>query len=128
MIIDVMKMQGAALYGDEQSALDYRIGRDDPTITYEEFVLYYMCRCSSGYEYLDPDDQYRWWNKDGSVINIWWSKLAASKTHKREITHNWDEIFPKYKEKIGEEDFERFRKLSNKDLGLEGEIVGEETR
>ena len=86
-----------------------------------------MCRCSSGYEYVDPNHDYSGCGK-GSAFNPARWQLLASKAHKREITHNWDEIFPKYKEKIGEEDFERFRKLSNKDLGLEGEIVGEETR
>ncbi len=122
MIIRTLDMQEAAV-SDPRGDFTVRLGQDDPTITYEEYVVYFMCRYSSGYEYVDPDDEYRWWRRKSDLLDAEWHRLSASKTHKIEIAHSWDEIFPKYREEIGEEDFERFRKLSDKDLGPEGEIV-----
>ncbi len=99
MFLEVSVLQSAAIH-DERGDFLYRLGDDDPTITYEEFVVYYMCRYASGFDYIDPDYSFACWKKGERLLDRNWMKMAASKTHKMEIVHKWDEIFPKYKEKL----------------------------
>ncbi len=98
MFLEISVLQSAAIH-DERGDFLYRLG-DDPTITYEEFIVYYMCRYASGFDYIDPDYSFACWKKGERLLDRNWMKMAASKTHKMEIVHKWDEIFPKYKEKL----------------------------
>ncbi len=98
MYLDVGVLQSAALE-DERGAFDFRIGRDDPTITYEEFIVYYMCRYASGSDYINPDIAFQR-HKEFGKLDRDWLEMSASKTHKMEIIHKWDEIFPKYKQEL----------------------------
>ena len=96
MLIDPMEIQGAALHGNKNIPL--RMSYDDPTLTYEEVVLYCMCRYSSGLETIDPDWSFHCWKEGGQDRE--WLELKASKTHPMVIEHPWDEIFPTYKERM----------------------------
>ncbi len=101
MIISTMDLQEAAIQ-DYRGDFTDRLVRDDPSITYEEFVVYYMCRYASGLGRIDPDSVFEYHKKVGKIDGDW-LKTAASKTHKMEIVHKWDEMFPKYKEMLADE-------------------------
>ena len=96
MLIDPMQMQGAAV--DDGPNIPVRMSEDDPTLTYEEVVLYCMCRYSSGFDTIDPDENFAYWKESGSDRE--WLELKASKTHPMVIEHPWDEIFPTYKKRM----------------------------
>ncbi len=96
MLIDPMQIQGAAVADGPNIPL--RMSYDDPTLTYEEVVLYCMCRYSSGLDTIDPDESFTYWKKGGQDRE--WLELKASKTHKMVIEHPWDEIFPTYKQRM----------------------------
>lgn len=100
MKIDPMKIQGAAIR-DPRGCLMDRMNNDDPTLTYEEVILYWMCRASSAADFINPDHDFACWKKGGHLDRIW-LRLSASKTHPMEITHPWDEIFPMYKKELDE--------------------------
>ena len=93
MLIDPMQIQGAAV--DDGPNIPVRMSDDDPTLTYEEVVLYCMCRYSSGFDTIDPDENFAYWKESGSDRE--WLELKASKTNPMVIEHPWDEIFPTYK-------------------------------
>lgn len=96
MLIDPMQIQGAAV--DDGPNIPVRMSDDDPTLTYEEVVLYCMCRYSSGFDTIDPDENFAYWKESGSDRE--WLELKASKTHPMVIEHPWDEIFPTYKKRM----------------------------
>ena len=96
MLIDPMQIQGAAVDGGPN--IPVRMSDDDPTLTYEEVVLYCMCRYSSGFDTIDPDENFAYWKESGSDRE--WLELKASKTHPMVIEHPWDEIFPTYKKRM----------------------------
>ncbi len=96
MLIDPMEIQGAALEGGKNIPL--RMSYDDPTLTYEEVVLYCMCRYHSGPDMIDPDHCFIYWKKGG--LDWEWLALKASQTHEMVIEHPWDEIFPDYKKRM----------------------------
>ena len=93
MLIDPMEMQGAAIQDGKNTPL--RMSLDDPTLTYEEVVLYCMCRYRTGEKFIDPDHNFSCWKEGG--LDREWLELKASKTHPMVIEHPWDEIFPSYK-------------------------------
>ena len=96
MLIDPMQIQGAALEGNKN--IPVRMSLDDPTLTYEEVVLYCMCRYNSALGMIDPDENFVYWKEGG--LDSEWLELKASKTHPMVIEHPWDEIFPTYKERM----------------------------
>ena len=96
MLIDPMQIQGAAV--DDGPNIPVRMSDDDPTLTYEEVVLYCMCRYSSGFDTIDPDENFAYWKESGSDRE--WLELKASKTHPMVIEHHWDEIFSTYKKRM----------------------------
>ena len=96
MLIDPMQMQGAAV--SDGPNIPVRMSDDDPTLTYEEVVLYCMCRYDSGPGLIDPDENFACWKKGG--MDREWLELKASKTHPMVIEHPWDEIFPTYKKRM----------------------------
>ena len=96
MLIDPMIIQDAAVLDAKNIPL--RMSYDDPTLTYEEVVLYCMCRYNSGLGMIDPDENYVYWKEGGQDRE--WLELKASKTHPMVIEHPWDEIFPTYKERM----------------------------
>lgn len=96
MLIDPMQIQDAAVLDAKNIPL--RMSCDDPTLTYEEVVLYCMCRYRSGTGPIDPDYTFSCWKKGG--LDREWLELKASKTHPMVIEHPWDEIFPTYKERM----------------------------
>ncbi len=98
MLIDPMQIQGAAV--SDGPNIPVRMSDDDPTLTYEEVVLYCMCRYSSGFDTIDPDENFAYWKESGSDRE--WLELKASKTHPMVIEHPWDEIFPEYKKLMKE--------------------------
>ena len=93
MLIDVMEIQEAAIKDSKNIPL--RMSYDDPTLTYEEVVLYCMCRYRTGEEFIDPDYNFSCWKNGG--LDREWLELKASKTNPMVIEHPWDEIFPTYK-------------------------------
>ncbi len=100
MLIDPMILQDVALFGSHGS-VPGRMSDDDPTLTYEEVILYLMCRYSSAADFIDPDEEL-YWNKIGGGLDREWSELAASKTHPKVIEHPWDEIFPEYRQALAD--------------------------
>ncbi len=96
MLIDPMIIQDAAILGGKNIPL--MMSYDDPTLTYEEVVLYSMCRYDSGPDPIDPDEDFVCWKKAG--LDREWLELKASKTHPMVIEHPWDEIFPDYKKRM----------------------------
>lgn len=100
MKINPMKMQGAAIR-DPKGSLLKRMNDDDPSLTYEEVILYLMCRYSAASDFIDPDHEFASW-KSGDLLDKEWRELSASKTHPMVITHPWDEIFPMYKKELDE--------------------------
>ena len=98
MLIDPMMIQDAAVDGAPN--IPVRMSEDDPTLTYEEVVLYCMCRYSSGFDTIDPDYDFECWKKGG--MDHEWLELKASKTHPMVIEHPWDETFPDYKKLMKE--------------------------
>ena len=100
MLIDVMELQEAALRG-RYGSIPIRMSCDDPTLTYEQVILYTMCRCSGCLSVIDPDEDFAGWKKTGLLDNKW-LKLKAAKTHPMVIEHPWDEIFPEYKQYMEE--------------------------
>ncbi len=96
MLIDPMQIQDAAVLDAKNIPL--RMSYDDPTLTYEEVVLYSMCRYNSGPYLIDPDEYFVYWKEGG--LDRDWLELQASKTHPMVIEHPWDEIFPTYKERM----------------------------
>ena len=98
MLIDPMMIQDAAVDGAPN--IPVRMSEDDPTLTYEEVVLYCMCRYDSGPHMIDPDENFAGWKKGG--LDREWFALKASKTHPMVIEHPWDEIFPDYKKLMKE--------------------------
>ncbi len=102
MYLDVGVLQSAAIH-DARGDFTRRLVNDDPTMTYEEFIVYYMCRYASGRDYIDPDYVFEYHKKAGKLDGDW-LKTAASKTHKMEIVHGWDEIFPRYKEMLADKE------------------------
>ena len=96
MLIDPMMIQDAAVLDGRNIPL--RMSYDDPTLTYEEVVLYSMCRYDSGPNMIDPDENFACWKKAG--LDREWLELKASETHPMVIEHPWDEIFPTYKERM----------------------------
>ena len=97
MLIDPAELQSVAV--DDSNNILTRMNLDDPTLTYEEVTLYWMCRYSNGIDFIDADEDYRNSKKSGHIDRIW-LKLSASKTHPMEIVHPWDEIFPEYKRRM----------------------------
>ena len=106
MLIDTMELQGAAIH-DKYGSIPIRMSSDDPTLTYEQVILYMMCRCSGCLSVIDPDEDFAGWKKTGLLDNKW-LKLKAARTHPMVIEHPWDEIFPEYK---GRMEKKRLREL-----------------
>ena len=97
MLIDPAELQDVAV--DGSCNIPMRMSLDDPTLTYEEVMLYLMCRYSNGIDFIDPDHDFACW-KEGGHLDREWLELSASKTHPMEIVHPWDEIFPEYKRRM----------------------------
>lgn len=101
MLIDPMILQDVAVEGPR--SIPVRMSLDDPTLTYEEVVLYLMCRYGHAAEAIDPDEDFAAWEQGEKLLDRQWCKLKASKTHPMMIEHPWDEIFPEYKKRLAEE-------------------------
>ena len=97
MLIDPAELQSVAV--QKGNCIPMRMSLDDPTLTYEEVMLYLMCRYSNGYNFIDPDRNFAGWKREGHLDREW-LELSASKTHPMEIVHPWDEIFPEYKRRM----------------------------
>ena len=100
MLIDPKILQGVALKGSHGS-VPGRMSDDDPTLTYEEVILYLMCRYGSAADFIDPDYEFSL-RKNVKNPDWEWDELAASKTHPKVIEHPWDEIFPEYKQALAD--------------------------
>jgi len=89
MEINIEKEYSKAL----DSKIDIRIGNDDPTLTYQEFFLYWVLytEFSGQNKVLDSEKMYT--NYKNSWIQTQWFKCQASKYSKIEITKKWDEVF-----------------------------------
>ena len=90
MLINVRKEYTKAL--NKHTA--ERIGKDDPTLTYQEYVLYYILyfRASDCDRDIDPENLYQTLYK-GSWIDQTWEKKQASKTNPKVFDKKWDEVF-----------------------------------
>lgn len=89
MLINVRKEYTKAL----NKHIVERIGNDDPMLTYQEFVLYYILyiyACEADTD-INPDEEYEC--QKGGWIDMTWNKLKASKTHSKVFDKKWDEVF-----------------------------------
>ncbi len=100
MLIDPKILQDVALFGSRGS-VPGRMSDDDPTLTYEEVILYLMCRYGSAADFIDPDYEFSL-RKNVKNPDWEWDELTASKTHPKVIEHPWDEIFPEYKQALAD--------------------------
>ena len=89
MLINVRKEYTKALKKD----IDIRIGKDDPSISYQEYVLYYILYlyASEPDINIDPDEEYKL-QKDG-WIDMSWLEMKASKNNPKVFDKKWDEVF-----------------------------------
>ena len=71
-----------------------RLGNDDPTITFQEFYLYYLLRINASLpnQKVDPQKAY-----DSLPDNDWihqtWKELKASKKQPMIFSKPWDQVF-----------------------------------
>ncbi len=69
-----------------------KIGNDDPTITYQEFALYWILRSCASLVYIEIEDSYSDFKSDGWIDNQWLS-TKASHYNKMETPLSWDKVF-----------------------------------
>lgn len=74
-----------------------KINNDDPSLTYEQFFLYYILRVCYGSAdettMIDPDKEYAL-QKEGWVDETWLT-MKGSKLHRMAIETPWDKVFDK---------------------------------
>ncbi len=107
MLIDPMSIQTVAVRGYD--CIPERISNDDPTLVYEQVVLYEVCRHRSGDEWVDMDLELEIWKKSGRDYK--WLELSASKTHPMVIEHPWEQVFPDYLPYLAKSKPEKFKQL-----------------
>ena len=90
MLINIRKEYAKALKKD----IDIRIGNDDPTITYQEYILYYIlyANVSDCDRDIDPEEIYNNFPKD-NWFDENWAKKKASKNSPKVFDKKWDEVF-----------------------------------
>ena len=69
-----------------------RIGENDPTITYQEFVLYWILRACASSTIIDIDEQFNISKEDGWIDNQW-LESDASNYHEMITPLAWDKVF-----------------------------------
>ena len=72
--------------------IQIRIGENDPTITYQEFVLYWILRACASNEKINIDEKYTI-SKNNGWIDEQWLACEASKYHEMETPLEWDKVF-----------------------------------
>ncbi len=107
MLIDPMSLQTVAVRG--YGCIPIRMGNDDPTLVYEQVVLYEVCRYRSGLEWIDMDSEFENWKKAGHDSE--WLELSASKTHPMIIEHPWEQVFPDYLPYLAKRKPEKFKQM-----------------
>ena len=89
MKIDVVELYKKAL----DKKIHIRVGNDDPSLTYQEYFLYYVLYFIFGkisfIENIDKEIEFY----KGSWIDESWEEMAASKISKKEITIPWEKVF-----------------------------------
>lgn len=73
--------------------INIRIGNDDPTITYQEFFLYWVLysEFSGNNQFLESTELYNHYKN--SWIDEQWLKTKASKYNKIDISLEWNKVF-----------------------------------
>ncbi len=89
MIVNVKEYWTKAL----SHKIDVRIGNDDKTITYQEFMLYWILRfeLNANKVYVDLDSAYSFYKDKWPDKK--WDEMKASKYYGRVIFLPWDKVF-----------------------------------
>lgn len=75
--------------------IDKKISKNDPSVTYQEWVLFWVLRMSDPFSIIDLNDIDEVIQRTDNWIDKTWSETSASRCNKKEIIIPWETVFDK---------------------------------